>query len=160
MQRRDFFKNLAKLAQTAPKTKPIRPPYFGDEALFEQICTTCEAPCIGSCEEGILTLAEDATPVISFTDSGCTYCDECAKACPHEVLQLEHKSTIACRVVIDETLCMSYSNNICFTCKDPCLDNAIEFAGMFNPKIDDEKCTSCGFCIKYCPTEAIVVEAL
>ena len=37
-------------------------------------------------------------------------------------------------------------------------DNAILFNGMFNPVIDDEKCTACGFCLSRCPTQAISYE--
>ena len=39
---------------------------------------------------------------------------------------------------------------MCFSCKDPCLDNAIDFKAMFMPEIND-KCTSCGFCLSRCP---------
>jgi formate hydrogenlyase subunit 6/NADH:ubiquinone oxidoreductase subunit I len=28
---------------------------------------------------------------------------------------------------------------------------------MFRPEIDLNRCTACGFCIKYCPTEAISI---
>jgi len=37
------------------------------------------------------------------------------------------------------------------------LDNAIEFLGLFKPSINDN-CTSCGFCISYCPTNAIILK--
>ncbi len=49
---------------------------------------------------------------------------------------------------------------MCFSCKDPCLDDAIEFIGMFRPEIIDDKCTSCGFCIKACPTQAIEIKII
>jgi ferredoxin-type protein NapF len=44
---------------------------------------------------------------------------------------------------------------ICFSCKEPCIDDAILFNGMFNPVIDMDKCTGCGFCLGRCPTLAI-----
>lgn len=49
---------------------------------------------------------------------------------------------------------------MCFSCKDPCLDDAIEFLGMFRPEIVTDKCTSCGFCLRACPTSAIEIKAL
>jgi ferredoxin-type protein NapF len=47
---------------------------------------------------------------------------------------------------------------MCFSCKDPCLDDAIDFIAMFRPEINSN-CTSCGFCIKYCPVDAIEIGA-
>ena len=49
---------------------------------------------------------------------------------------------------------------MCFSCKDPCLDDAIQFLGMFRPEIDENLCTSCGFCLKVCPTDAITLEVI
>jgi ferredoxin-type protein NapF len=51
--------------------------------------------------------------------------------------------------------CVAHHGVICHSCKEPCIDDAILFNGMFNPVIDDEKCTACGFCISRCPTQAI-----
>jgi ferredoxin-type protein NapF len=31
---------------------------------------------------------------------------------------------------------------------------------MFNPVIDTERCTGCGFCLSRCPTQAISYEGL
>jgi ferredoxin-type protein NapF len=159
MERRNFFKNLTKSVQKKENSIVIRPPYFLDEELFSK-CIECEGSCATVCEEEIITIAEDKTPHISFEKSGCTFCDECAKACPLDVLTLEAKQNIAVCIEIDQLKCMSWSKNICFSCKDPCLDNAIEFHGMFYPEIIAEKCTSCGFCIRYCPTEAIIIKPL
>ena len=50
--------------------------------------------------------------------------------------------------------------NYVFSCKDPCVDNAIDFQGLFNPTIDLTKCTSCGFCVSVCPTDAIKLEII
>ncbi len=44
---------------------------------------------------------------------------------------------------------------MCFSCKDPCLSNAIEFLGMFRPSIKADLCTGCGFCVSVCPTQAV-----
>jgi len=72
-------------------------------------------------------------------------------------LKLEHKGAVNVDVQIDPKKCMSWSKTICFSCKEPCLENAIEFAGMFYPEIKPELCTGCGFCIGYCPSEAIIL---
>ncbi len=157
MQRRNFFKNLTQSFSKEQEQILVRPPYFNDEKDFYK-CVECDGICAQKCEEDIITILDDKTPVLSFKQSGCTFCDICAKECPEGVLKVEWKKNIDIVIEIDKLKCMSWSKNICFSCKDPCFDNAIEFTGMFYPEIIAEKCTSCGFCIKYCPTEAIIIK--
>jgi ferredoxin-type protein NapF len=154
MKRRAVFNKLFK--KSKQEFKVIRPPYVGEESNFE-LCLECDGVCARECEENIIVILEDKTPSLDFSKSGCTFCDKCALSCNVNVLKIEYKSKVDVKIEIDKLKCMSWSKNICFSCKDPCLDNAIEFSGMFYPEIIAEKCTSCGFCIKYCPTEAIKI---
>lgn len=155
MQRRELFSALFSKKKEAQEIL-IRPPYGGSEALFLEKCLQCiDTPCITSCEENIIVLHEDQTPKIDFSKGGCTYCDACAVACPHLVLSVENKSLIDIKIEIDPLKCMSWNETMCFSCKDPCLDDAIEFLGIFRPSINENKCTNCGFCINVCPTNAI-----
>jgi ferredoxin-type protein NapF len=156
MERRNFFNKLLKTTKDSKTVKIIRPPYISKESDFA-LCSECDGKCALSCEEDIIVIQEDKTPCLDFSNSGCTFCDKCAEVCEKGVLKLEAKSNVDVKIEIDKLKCMSWSKNICFSCKDPCLDNAIEFSGMFYPEIIAEKCTSCGFCIKYCPTEAIKI---
>ena len=156
MQRRDFFTSLTQSTNEKKQVLP-RPPYFKEEESFTK-CVECAGLCADICETKIIRIAEDKSPYLDFSKNGCTFCDECAKVCPEDVLKLEYKDVINVEIHIDPKKCMSWSKSICFSCKDPCLENAIEFAGMFYPEIVAERCTSCGFCIKYCPTEAIIVQ--
>ena len=96
---------------------------------------------------------------MDFSKSGCTYCDDCAEACEFDVLSLENKKQINATVTINKKECVSWEGVMCFSCKDPCLDNAIDFKAMFMPSINDN-CTACGFCISRCPVQAIKVEVL
>ena len=157
MQRRDFFKNLTQSIQSPKKeTVQARPPYFESEDDFAK-CVECAGLCVDSCETDIVKIGADRTPYLDFSQNGCTFCDECAKVCPEGVLRLECKRSVDVAVVIDPKKCMSWSKTICFSCKEPCLENAIEFAGMFYPEIVSSRCTSCGFCIGCCPTDAIMI---
>ena len=158
MQRRDFF-NSFKKHFNKPKHEPLvlRPPYYEDISLFEQNCINCDGKCANSCEENIIVI-NNKLPELNFKQSGCTYCDECAKACDHEVLKIENKKNIEAKFNINPAKCLSWQKTMCFACKDPCLDNAIEFAGIYFPEIITNKCTSCGFCISVCPTDAIELE--
>ncbi|MDP2894444.1 MAG: 4Fe-4S binding protein, partial [Sulfurimonas sp.] len=122
-------------------------------------CNKCDAKCATVCEEDIIKISDDKTPYLIFSSSGCTYCDKCAISCEFGVLTLENKKLIGAKVTINKTKCLSWSHTMCFSCKDPCLDKAIDFQAMFMPLIND-KCTSCGFCISRCPTDAIEIKVL
>lgn len=158
MGRRELFSSLtSSLKKEDSKEKVIRPPYFENEEIFFTSCIECsEAPCSTACEENIIVMQEDKTPKLDLTISGCTYCDDCANACPNDVLLLEHKKNIDAKIEIDVLKCLSWNQTMCFSCKDPCLDDAIDFLAMFRPEIND-KCTSCGYCIKSCPMDAIKI---
>lgn len=157
MKRRELFSSLASsIKKDEKQEKIIRPPYFEDESVFLTNCIECDGICSTVCEENIIIIQEDKTPKLDFTNSGCTYCDECANACPHDVLLLENKKNIDAKIEIDVLKCLSWNQTMCFSCKDPCLDDAIEFIAMFRPEIQDN-CTSCGYCIKTCPVDAIKI---
>lgn len=157
MKRRELFSSLASsIKKDEKQEKIIRPPYFEDESVFLTNCIECNGICSTVCEENIIIMQEDKTPKLDFTNSGCTYCDECANACPHDVLLLENKKNIDAKIEIDVLKCLSWNQTMCFSCKDPCLDDAIEFIAMFRPEIQDN-CTSCGYCIKTCPVDAIKI---
>ncbi len=137
----------------------LRPPYGLDEFLFQNECITCESKaCIASCDEEILFIREDGTPSLSFSKSGCTFCEECAKVCEPNVLNLKNIHTseqLNATFFISTEGCLAHNGVICFSCKEPCIDDAILFNGLFNPVIDMDRCTGCGFCVARCPTLAI-----
>lgn len=157
MRRRELFSSLASsFVKDEKQEKIIRPPYWEDESVFLTNCTNCDGACSKVCEENIIIIKDDKTPTLDLNISGCTYCDECAKACEHEVLSLENKKNININIEIDVLKCLSWNQTMCFSCKDPCLEEAIDFLAMFRPEVNDN-CTSCGYCIKYCPSNAIKI---
>jgi len=90
--RRDFFKSFAKpLRQTTEESLLlVRPPYGSLESLFQSECPACEnKACVTSCDEKIIFIADDGTPTLTFEKNGCTFCEDCAKACEPNVLSLE-----------------------------------------------------------------------
>jgi len=163
MHRRELFSFLSDSVKNVVKEKKeeiviLRPPYYGDINAFDIECQNCEGLCATSCQEQIIIIQEDKTPCLDFSKSGCTYCDDCATACTPNVLNIEDKKLIDVTISINKNLCMSWEGVMCFSCKDPCLEDAIEFQAMFMPTINQDKCTSCGFCISRCPTYAIEVK--
>lgn len=137
----------------------MRPPYGFNESLFQSECVACESrACVTSCEEEIILIRADGTPMLNFSKKGCTFCEACAKACMPNVLSLENQHTsesINARFIISTEGCVAHNGVICFACKEPCIDDAILFNGMFNPVIDMDLCTACGYCLGRCPTQAI-----
>ena len=167
MQRRELFSSLASSLKDVVKTTSteqqesfLRPPYYNDESLFHNECSKCDAKCATVCEEEIIKITTDGSPYLDFAHSGCTFCDECAKVCEFGVLSLEYKREINATIAINTQECMSWNATMCFSCKDPCLDNAIDFKAMFMPSIDENRCTACGFCISRCPTSAIKIKVI
>ncbi len=145
--------------------RQVRPPYGESESAFRSKCAQCETKaCATSCDEQIIVIEAGGTPILNFTRSGCTFCEECAKACEERgsgSLSLENTHTaqrINARFVISTEGCMAHHGVICFSCKEPCIDNAILFNGLFNPVIDTDRCTGCGFCLSRCPVKAIAYQ--
>jgi len=162
MERRELFGFLSSSVKELGREKKeenivIRPPYFMDRDACGRECPECDAPCVTSCQEQIIVMDEEGTPRLDFSKRGCTYCDECATACPTDVLKIEYKKNIDVAIVINQSKCLSWQGVMCFSCKDPCYDDAIDFKAMFMPEIN-AKCTSCGFCITRCPADAIDIK--
>lgn len=164
VSRRDFLNPFKQFSEKTEESLPllVRPPYGFSESLFQSECVMCESKaCIASCDEQIILIGAEGTPILNFTKSGCTFCEECAKACESNgmtALNLgykNHREKINAKFRISTDGCVAHHGVICFSCKEPCLDDAILFNGMFNPVIDEDKCTGCGFCMGRCPTQAI-----
>ena len=159
MKRRELFGSLASSFNKNVKQESIiRPPYFLDENDFLQNCISCEnKECKIACDEdtSIIVILEDGTPALNFNKNGCTYCDDCALSCPKDVLKVENKKDIQAKFSIDLLKCLSWNDTMCYSCKDPCMVNAIKFLGLFRPEINNDICNGCGFCLSVCPTDAI-----
>ena len=154
MQRRNFLQSLGLQNNRGNVDKTLPPPY---QAGSLEGCVSCDAPCIGVCETNILYKNSQNEIAVSFESQGCTYCTECATECDKEVLSLNSTPYVKAVVYIDTQLCVAHHQTICMSCKDPCLENAINFKGLFAPTISPDTCTSCGFCFSRCPSNAIKV---
>lgn len=161
MSKREVFSSLASRFKKNDSDKPlhVRPPYNEDISAFHKSCLECEdKPCVTICEEKIIKLDGDKIPFLSFERSGCTFCEECAKICPYEVLVLNQEHIIKAKFSIDTNSCLAWNNVMCSSCKDVCFEDAINFFGVFRPTIDMQSCTGCGFCYSVCPPYAIKYE--
>jgi ferredoxin-type protein NapF len=134
------------------KPKPFAP--FIDHTKLEACATCQDRKCVASCKAGVIII-EGASPVLDFSRGGCDMCTECLDSCDAGVFSVKEDARVNAKVELDITACMAYKGTICSSCYDPCDEKAIIFAGLFYPQIDQARCTSCGFCIKVCPTRAI-----
>ncbi len=169
MDRRGFLKALPFLPKAAvdeikevkeeKNISVIRPPYTTPETDFSP-CLECNGVCVQECEEKILFRLEDGSPYISFNGKGCTFCEKCVSVCEKGVLSLENPKRIYANFTIETKKCFAWNGTMCFACKEPCLDNAIKFEGLFRPVIQEDLCSGCGFCIPVCPTGAISVRPI
>ncbi len=165
MERRELFSSLTSSLRGESKEEKksilIRPPYNTDESLFLKHCHECDAACVSVCETDIIKIADDKTPYLDFSLQGCTFCDECAIACnEYNVLNVEDMHNINAHFDISVGACVAWDGVMCMSCKDPCIDRAIIFQGLFKPIIDENRCTGCGFCYNRCPTYAIDITGL
>ena len=165
MDRRGFLKALPFIptATVEEIKKPteverdiIRPPYSTEDTDFSK-CAECKGYCVEACEEKILFRLRDGSPHLVYGEKGCTFCKKCAESCEFDVLSTENPERINAQIKIDISKCMAWNDTMCFSCKEPCLENAIKFEGIFRPQIIPDLCTGCGFCLNVCPSGAIQV---
>lgn len=158
-ERRGFFASLKSLAVGAVKEEkpflPLLPGFIPENA---ENCSQCiTSACKTKCPEEIVMIGENRLPYLDFSRRGCTFCGECALACEHDLFLTEPVEKIDALVRIGILSCLAWNKTICRSCADVCNDRAIEFTGMFNPEINPDKCTACGFCIGVCPAYTITV---
>ena len=154
--RRGFFTALASVFKEE-SSHMIRPPYASGKETFDT-CQTCDAMCASVCEEKIIKRDAQGIVFLDFSRSGCSDCHKCLEACTPNVLN-DPQRFIQAKAKISTMSCMSHHDTICFTCKEPCMDNAIVFEGMLRPIIVPNKCTGCGYCVSVCPSGAITLSA-
>lgn len=157
--RRDLFAFLSLNKGESVDVK-VRLPYCDDLSLFQKHCPSCqEKPCMNVCEQEIIKIDDKGVPYLVLNSKGCTFCDACFDACPEEFLNRD-LAKIQGKIELNILKCVSWHQTMCFSCKDPCIDDAIHFLGLFRPKIDEAKCTNCGFCIGVCPVDAITIKGV
>lgn len=161
LSRRAFFR----IRERSPKP-PSRPPWALAEAGFVAACSAeCESACIEACPERILVCAADGRPEIRFELGACTFCANCAEACPTGAL-VKHDacgrqlSPWSLKAVVANR-CLAISGITCRACGEACAEDAIVFRlglnGTALPAVSDDTCTGCGACVKPCPVDAIAL---
>lgn len=156
--RRGFFSSLVSLVQVKEKEVPFFPLLPGFIPNSAQGCLECTiSACKSVCEEGIIVREGTASPYLDFSKRGCTFCGECSVVCESDCFVAQPVNSINAEVRIGILSCLAWNKTICRSCADVCNDKAIQFTGLWNPEINFDACTACGFCIGVCPTYTITV---
>ncbi len=133
----------------------LRPPYNDNPEIFEKVCPSCAGLCARICEEQIIEIGEEGTPVINLKKGGCTFCRACLDVCEKDVLNLKEDRFIKAKIHLNFTTCLAWNETVCQSCKEACTYDAILFDGLKKPNIRKDECNRCGICVPVCPEGSI-----
>ncbi|MBY6186115.1 ferredoxin-type protein NapF [Marinobacter hydrocarbonoclasticus] len=142
-----------RLART--HSSPIRMPHLVAESRFIEQCSRCDA-CLKACETGVITKGDGGFPELNFERAECTFCGDCARACPEPLFLNPADAPWPYRAAFGST-CLPLSGVECRSCADACDEMAIRFrptTGAAIPTLTEE-CTGCGACLPRCPNQAL-----
>ncbi|KPJ68664.1 hypothetical protein AMJ44_05880 [candidate division WOR-1 bacterium DG_54_3] len=119
--------------------------------------------CVTVCPFGAIKMGSNHLPLID--PNKCTACGICVKECPRQVLELIPRTQLvylACKSLAKGKAVKNVCTVGCIGCticvKACPYEGAIAMEGNL-PKMDYEKCTSCGICYNKCPTKSFVDRA-
>ncbi|RMD68785.1 MAG: 4Fe-4S dicluster domain-containing protein [Gammaproteobacteria bacterium] len=155
MSRRAFLRG-AVLSKEHQFLGPM-PPWLGEVAA--ETCRACPGFCLEACGEGVIRRHPEGhalagAPYLSFREGGCTFCGDCAGACPQGVPRGRPRIGTA---VLHRERCLAWNRVICMGCMGRCPEGAIVLDERRRPFLLEERCTGCGMCISPCPTAAIAI---
>lgn len=134
------------------------PPWHQGQLELER-CQACDAPCVDACGPSIIKLhaAEHqlaGLPYLSFEETGCTFCGDCANACPMD-LETGTKPVKLGQVSLDKQACLGWNNIFCISCRSHCDYDALSLDQKRRINLDEAACVACGKCLSVCPTQAL-----
>ena len=114
--------------------------------------------CVSVCEFGALSIKNGVAVV---DKEKCRACGKCVKVCPNSLISIlpyDAEVLVKCssqeRGPVVKKQCTVGCLG-CTLCVKQCSSGAIEMQGNV-PRIDYEKCTSCGLCAEKCPSKCLI----
>ena len=114
--------------------------------------------CVNACPFGAVKMGDEGLPVID--SRVCTGCGKCVSACPKNLIVLIPRSkntVVRCSSKDKAGVIIKICKDGCIGCKKcetVCEPEAITVSNNL-ARIDYDKCTDCGACIKVCPKGVI-----
>jgi len=148
---------VAGIMGTAGAQDLPRPPGALEEDAFIARCARC-LRCLDVCvPQAILPghwttgPRNLGTPVL--LTAKCIRCMECVRTCPTGALSKIPKAEVRLgQIVLDRGVCVTWLNTRrCDQCFRACRRKAITLQDRRYPVLDQEKCETCGNCIRRCP---------
>jgi ferredoxin-type protein NapF len=126
-------------------------------------CSHCEQECTASCSQDIIRLHQDdhahaGTPWLDFSVTGCTFCGDCAEACP-AIEGYEKESSRTGNLLLARASCLTWNNVFCMSCIGKCDVRALQLDERRRLMLNDSLCTGCGMCIHACPVDALGIQS-
>ena len=125
-------------------------------------CSQCGQECVASCSQDIISLHADGhayagRPWLDFSVTGCTFCGDCAEACP-SIESYEKESSQIGTIQLAKTSCLTWNNVFCMSCLGKCDVRALQLDERRRLILSDSLCTGCGMCIHACPVDALGIQ--
>lgn len=151
---------LFKRGTQSPLRSPL--PWQINEDDFIDSCTRCSR-CVDACDEKIIVIGDGGFPSINFHHGECSFCYQCAAACPETLFHTQEQRPWLQVAQFGES-CLAFQRIECRTCGDSCDQQAIHFTLKIgtaaSPTLRTDSCNSCGACVSVCPTQAINITLL
>ncbi len=135
------------------------PPPWHQDKLDTDLCQDCDAPCLSACEPRIIKRYPDGhllagRPYLNFAESGCTFCGDCASACPMKLDYAGNPPKLG-QVKLDIQSCLAWNDVFCISCRGHCDHGALSLDQRRRMHLDADACTGCGRCLPVCPNKAL-----
>ena len=126
-------------------------------------CSHCEQECVASCSQKIIRVhreehAHAGTPWLDFSVAGCTFCGDCAEACP-SIENFEKESSQIGNLQVAKKSCLTWNDVFCMSCIGKCDVRALQLDERRRLTLKNGLCTGCGMCIHACPVDALAVQS-
>lgn len=143
------------------RQQPLGPKPPWHQAVTEA-CDTCSKECATACSPGIIQIHPDdhahaGRPWLQFSATGCTFCGDCAEACP-SIESYDRELASIGNLQLNTSSCLAWNGVFCMSCIGKCGVRALQMDERRRPVMQDNVCTSCGMCIQVCPVNALNIQ--
>ncbi len=144
--------------KTKLRQQPLGPCPPWHQQVMEN-CQQCQQECVSACPQNIIHLHSSehvhaGTPWLNFSTTGCTFCGDCAEACPSLDDVASAKKV---KLQFAEQRCLTWNNVLCMSCIGKCNARALRLDERRRLILNNSLCTGCGMCVHSCPVKALSI---